>query len=42
MKPGNLIRQGAKSGGKRKMRIRSRTHRVLGVCIIFLCEERTK
>ena len=31
MKPGNLLIQGAKSGGKRKMRIRYYAHRVLDV-----------
>ena len=31
MKPGNLLVQGAKSGGKRKMRIRYYAHRVLDV-----------
>ena len=33
MKPGNLLIQGAKSGGKRKMRIRYSTRRILDVCI---------
>ena len=31
MKPGNLCKQGAKSGGRRKMRIRYHAHRVFGV-----------
>ena len=37
MKPGNLLIQGAKSGGKRKMRIRYSAHvECLDVCD-FLC-----
>ncbi len=36
MKPGNLFIQGAKSGGKRKMRIRYSTRRILDVCIFSL------
>ena len=35
MKPGNLRKQGAKSGGRRKMRIRYSAHRVLR-CVHFL------
>ena len=35
MKPGNLNFQGAKSGGKRKMRIRY-TH-IESRCAVFLC-----
>ena len=31
MKPGNLFIQGAKSGGRRKMRIRLSAHRIFGV-----------
>ena len=31
MKPSNLFIQGAKSGGKREMRIRYNAHRVFGV-----------
>ncbi len=31
MKPGNLLIQGAKSGGKREMRIRYSAHRIFGV-----------
>jgi len=41
MKPGNLLIQGAKSVGKREMRIRYSTHRVFGVCIYFLCVKGT-
>ncbi len=33
MKPGNLLIQGAKSGGRRKMRIRYSTRRIFDVCI---------
>ena len=36
MKPGNLLIQGAKSGGKREMRIRYSIHRIFDVCV-FLC-----
>ena len=36
MKPGNLFIQGAKSGGKRKMRIRYGTRRIFGVCSFFV------
>ena len=38
MKPGNLFKQGAKSGGKRKMRIRSNcnAHRIFGVRFFFV------
>ena len=41
MKPGNLFIQGAKSGGKRKMRIRYSTRRILDVCIFsfWMCEK---
>ncbi len=39
MKPGNLLIQGAKSGGKRKMRIRYYTHRVLR-CVLFYVKGR--
>ena len=35
MKPGNLLIQGAKSGGKRTMRIRY-TH-IESRCAVFLC-----
>ncbi len=35
MKPGNLLIQGAKSGGRRKMRIRSSAHRIFGVRFYF-------
>ena len=35
MKPGNLLSQGAKSGGKREMRIRYSAHRVRR-CVHFL------
>ncbi len=31
MKPGNLLNQGAKSGGNVKMRIRLNAHRIFGV-----------
>ncbi len=40
MKPGNLFIQGAKSGGKRKMRIRYNAHRIFGVRFLFICVER--
>ena len=36
MKPSNLFIQGAKSGGKRKMRIRYNAHRVFGVGFFLL------
>ena len=36
MKPGNLIRQGAKSGGKRKMRIRYTHIESFGVRFYFI------
>ena len=36
MKPSNLFIQGAKSGGKRKMRIRYNAHRVFGVRFFLL------
>ena len=36
MKPGNLLIQGAKSGGKRKMRIRYKHIESLGVRIFLL------
>ena len=36
MKPGNLLSQGAKSGGKRKMRIRYSAHRIFGVRFFIL------
>ncbi len=39
MKPGNLFFQGAKSGGKRQMRIRLSTHRVLRCVHYFLCRK---
>lgn len=46
MKPGNLLIQGAKSGGKRKMRIRYSAHvECLDVCDFFmdcLCDEKTE
>ena len=35
MKPGNLLVQGAKSDGKRKMRIRYHAHRIFGVHFSF-------
>ena len=35
MKPGNLCKQGAKSGGRRKMRIRYFAHRVFGVRFFY-------
>ena len=41
MKPGNLLSQGAKSGGKRKMRIRYSTRR-MPRCVRFyfvMCEK---
>ncbi len=41
MKPGNLLIQGAKSGGKRKMRIRYCAHRVLR-CVHFLFQKGQK
>ena len=41
MKPGNLRKQGAKSGGRRKMRIRYSAHRVLR-CVHFLFFQRKK
>ena len=37
MKPGNLCKQGAKSGGRRKMRIRYYAHRVFGVRFFMEC-----
>ena len=40
MKPGNLLIQGAKSGGKRKMRIRLSAHRIFGVRFLFYSIER--
>ena len=37
MKPGNLIIQGAKSGGRRKMRIRFLAHiESVGVCFLHI------
>jgi hypothetical protein len=36
MKPGNLLIQGAKSGGRRKMRIRYSAHRIFGVRFFFV------
>ena len=36
MKPGNLLIQGAKSGGKRKMRIRYTHIESVGVRFLFL------
>ncbi len=36
MKPGNLLIQGAKSGGRRKMRIRYSAHRIFGVRFFFI------
>ena len=36
MKPSNLFIQGAKSGGKREMRIRYNAHRVFGVRFFVL------
>ena len=35
MKPSNLFIQGAKSGGKREMRIRYNAHRVFGVRFFY-------
>ena len=35
MKPGNLLVQGAKSDGKRKMRIRYYAHRIFGVHFFY-------
>ncbi len=37
MKPGNLLIQGAKSGGKRKMRVRYIAHRIFGVRFFCFC-----
>ena len=39
MKPGNLLIQGAKSGGKREMRIRLDAHRILGVRFFVFLDE---
>ena len=36
MKPGNLLIQGAKSGGKREMRIRYSIHRIFDVCVFYV------
>ena len=36
MKPGNLLIQGAKSGGERQMRIRYKTHIESSVCAFLL------
>ena len=36
MKPGNLLIQGAKSGGERQMRIRYTTHIESSVCAFLL------
>ena len=41
MKPGNLLSQGAKSGGKREMRIRYTHIESVGVRF-FYCRERKK
>ena len=43
MKPGNLCKQGAKSGGRRKMRIRYTHIGSVGVrFFILLCERKEK
>ncbi len=43
MKPGNLLIQGAKSGGRRKMRIRYSAHRIFGVrFFVFMQKERNR
>ena len=36
MKPGNLNYQGAKSGGRRKMRVRYNAHRIFGVRFFYV------
>ncbi len=42
MKPGNLLIQGAKSVGKRKMRIRFSAHRIFGVRFFFIFRKERK
>ena len=42
MKPGNLFIQGAKSVGKREMRIRYNAHRVRRCAVFYVCARKEK